>query len=53
VSTLEQPEEPKSQAYPPEEAIRRARPLPLREDLVIKEVSEDEWVAFMEALADA
>jgi hypothetical protein len=38
--------------YPPDEALRSARPLPRREDLVIEDVSDAEWEAFLEALAE-
>jgi len=37
---------------PPDEALRRAQPLPPRERLVI-DVPQDEWTAFQEALAEA
>ncbi len=37
---------------PPEEALKSARPLPRREDLVITDVPDDEWTAFLEALAE-
>ena len=52
MSTLHEPQEPEVRAYPPEEALRRSRPLPRREDLVVDEVPADEWVAFQEALAE-
>jgi hypothetical protein len=39
--------------YPPDEALESARPLPKREDLVIDDVSDEEWGAFLEALAEA
>lgn len=51
--TAEQPKDPSVTVYPPEEALRRARPLPPREQLVVEGVSEDEWTAFQEALAEA
>jgi hypothetical protein len=50
---LEQPAEPEVRVYPPGEALRRARSLPRPEVLVIKEVPDEEWVAFQEALAEA
>jgi len=53
VSTVEQPDEPAVRAYPPDEALKRARPLPPRDRLVIEDVSDEEWAAFQEALADA
>ena len=37
--------------YVPEDAIRNARPLPRREDFVIEDTPEEEWTAFLEALA--
>ena len=49
----EQPAEPTVRIYPPGEALRRARPLPSPEVLVIKDVTDEEWVAFQEALAEA
>ncbi|WP_268811478.1 hypothetical protein [Mycolicibacter icosiumassiliensis] len=39
--------------YAPDEAIRRARPLPPRDRLVIGDVPEEEWAAFQAALAGA
>lgn len=53
VSTAEQSDEPRVTAYPPEEALRRAQPLPSQERLVLEDVSEDDWTAFREALAEA
>jgi hypothetical protein len=50
---LEQPEEPTVVVRPPDEALRRARPLPPRDDLVIPDVTAEEWARFMEALAEA
>ena len=38
--------------YPPEEALRRARSLPPREDLVDPDLTEEERVRFQEALAE-
>jgi len=51
MSTVEQPHEPR--VFPPDEALRRARPLPPGDELVIEDLSDDEWTAFQEALADA
>lgn len=39
--------------YPPEEALRHAKPLPPREHLVLDGVPDDDWAAFQEALAEA
>jgi len=52
VTTLEQPGEPVVRAYPPDEALRRSRPLPPPADLVLEGVPDDEWAAFQEALAE-
>jgi len=52
MSDIDRPEEPVLRIYPPDEAIKRARPLPSRERLVVEDVPEDEWAAFQEALAD-
>lgn len=53
MSTVEQPEEPTVRAYPPQEALKRARPLPPRDRLVLEDVTDDEWTAFQEALAES
>ena len=53
VSLAEQPDEPRIKVLPPEEALRRATPLPPRDRLVIEGVPEDDWTAFQEALAEA
>ena len=39
--------------YPPDEALERARPLPPRDRLVVEDVTDEEWTAFKEALAEA
>ncbi|HYB35965.1 MAG TPA: hypothetical protein VEF72_09450 [Mycobacterium sp.] len=51
MSSVEQPEEPAVRIYQPDEAIKRARPLPPRDRLVIEDVPDKEWAAFQEALA--
>ena len=53
MSTIEQPEEPVVQVYAPDEARKHARPLPSRDKLVVEDVTDEEWKAFQEALADA
>jgi len=53
VSTIEQPDEPTVRVLPPDEALKRARPLPPRESLIIEDVPDEEWAAFQEALAEA
>lgn len=40
-------------AYPPDQALQRAQPLPPHQDLIIEDVSDDEWAAFQEAIAEA
>lgn len=52
MSTVEQPEEPTVRVYSPDEALERARPLPARDHLVVEDVTDEEWTAFQEALAD-
>lgn len=47
----EQPEEPRVRVRPPAEALQAARPLPARRDLVIEDVPDEQWVAFLEAVA--
>jgi len=37
---------------PPEEALRLARPLPDAEEMAIEGLTDDEWEAFEQALAD-
>ncbi|MHB1508100.1 MAG: hypothetical protein ACYCST_08320 [Acidimicrobiales bacterium] len=48
----ENPEEPRVLVLPPDQALKRARPLPRHEDLVIEDVPDEEWAAFLEALAE-
>ena len=52
MSSVEEPEGPTVRVYQPDEALKRARPLPPRDRLVIDDVPDDEWAAFQEALAD-
>lgn len=53
MSTVEQPDEPTVRVYPPDEALRRAQPLQAHDLLQLKDVSDEEWKAFQEALTDA
>ncbi len=53
MSTVEQPEEPTVRVYPPAEALKQARPLPPRDRLVLDDITDEEWKAFQEALAEA
>lgn len=53
VSTVPQPDEPLGlTVLPPEEARQRARPLPSDDDMAIEGLTEDEWKAFEQALAE-
>jgi len=52
MSTAERPEEPVVHVYAPDEARQHARPLPSRDRLVVEDVSDEEWTAFYEALAE-
>lgn len=37
---------------PPEEALRRARPVPRDDEIAIDGLTDDEWKAFEKALAE-
>lgn len=51
--SLAAPDEPPHlTVLPPREALRRALPLPSDEDMAIDGLTDDEWAAFEEALAD-
>jgi hypothetical protein len=52
VSIAEQPDATTVKVYTPDEALRRAQPLPPRERLVLEDVPRDDWTAFQEALAE-
>jgi len=52
VSTLEHPDEPTVKVLASEEALGVARPLPAREVLAIEGLTDEEWRAFQEALAE-
>ena len=49
---VEHPEEPVLQVWSPAEALRRARPLPSPQELVIEGLTEPEWQALQDALAE-
>jgi hypothetical protein len=53
MSTVEHPEDPTVRVYPPDEALKQARPLPPRDGLVVEDITGEEWKAFQEALAEA
>jgi hypothetical protein len=52
VTTADQPRQPQVQVVPPDQVLRRARPLPQPEDLVIHDIPDDKWAAFQRALAE-
>lgn len=52
VSVVEQPEDPVLVVLPPEEALRRARPLPSVDELTIEGLTSDEWNALNAVLAE-
>lgn len=37
---------------PPDEAVRRARPLPDGDEFALEDVTDDEWDEFQQALAE-
>ncbi len=51
VTTAEQ-RDPWVEIVPPAEALRRARRLPNPARLVVDDVSDEEWTAFRQALAE-
>jgi hypothetical protein len=53
MSSVEQPGEPVVHVFVPDEARKHARPLPPRGHLVVEDITEEEWTAFQEALAEA
>jgi hypothetical protein len=52
VSTAEHQDPSGLEVLPPDEALRRAKPLPPPECMVLEDVSDDDWTAFQEALAE-
>ncbi len=53
MTTMEQPDEPHVLVLPPEQALAAARPLPDRGHMMMTDVSDDEWDAFIAALTEA
>ena len=45
-------EPPRLTVLPPKEALRRARPLPSDDEMTIEGLTQDEWRAFEQALAE-
>ena len=52
MSVVKQPEEPAMVVLPPEQALRRARPLPSVEELTIEGLTIEEWNALTAVLAE-
>jgi len=52
VSVVEEPREPVLVVVPPEEALRRARPLPSADDFAIEGLTPDEWSTLNAVLAE-
>lgn len=53
VSVVPNPEEPTGlTVLPPEEALRRAKPLPTDDEMSIEGLADDEWNTFEKALTD-
>ena len=53
MSVVPHPDEPVSLTLlPPAEALKAARPVPNLEDLAIEGLTESEWKAFEQALAE-
>jgi hypothetical protein len=53
VSKVPHPEEPSGlTVLPPEEAMKRARPLPSDDEMVIEGLTDDEWTALEKALSE-
>lgn len=53
VSVVPHPDDPAGlTVLPPEEALKRARPLPTDEEMAIEGLTDDEWKAFEKALAE-
>lgn len=53
VSVVPQPEKPTGlTVVSPDEALKRAQPLPTAEELAIEGLTDDEWKAFEKALAE-
>ena len=48
----QRPTDPEHLELPVEELLRRARPLPPHEDMVIDDIDEDEGRAFLAAIAE-
>ncbi len=52
MSVVEEPREPALVVVSPEEALRRARPLPTADELMIEGLTAEEWRALNAILAE-
>lgn len=52
VSTAEHQDPSGLKVFPPDEALRRAKPFTPPERMALEDVSDDDWTAFQEALAE-
>ncbi len=52
MSTQSDQSEPESLELPVEELLRRARPLPTHEEMLLDDVDEEEGQAFLAAIAE-
>jgi hypothetical protein len=52
MSTNEQPHRPTGGWYPPEEALQHAQLLPPPADMLIEDLTDEEWDAFVAAIND-
>ncbi len=53
MSTVPHSDEPVGlTVLPPEDALKRARPLPTDDEMTIEGLTDDEWMAFEKALAE-
>ncbi|QLQ09892.1 MAG: hypothetical protein HZY75_05275 [Nocardioidaceae bacterium] len=55
MTSVQQPNEPEPRVsvHDPEEALRRARPLPAPEDIEIEGLTTEEWDTFYQAISRA
>lgn len=52
MSVVPNPDQPSLTVLAPEEALKRALPLPSDDDMALEGLTEDEWTAFEQALAE-
>lgn len=52
MSGVPNPDQPSLTVLAPEEALKRALPLPSDDEMALEGLTEDEWTAFGQALAE-